>query len=175
MIPIRFVHTLGPSGTNSEKAALEWRRWNGILCEIALHETIDVALDAVFARPKESALIACIVYPRLHEVVFQNLHRLRITGCFMCTTHRMLLAQRTPDQVVNTIAAHPATKDLLSGLPFDIKWATSNVTAAKMCREGTVDACITTEAGLNEFHLIKVRDFGEVPMGFSIHQPIIDQ
>lgn len=85
----------------------------------------------------------------------------------------MILATNddTKDLGNSTIATHPAP----SGLAYDftvsknIKLVNSNSQAALQCSKGLSDACITTLPAAQKYSLKVIKDFGEVPMGFTIH------
>lgn len=167
--PIRHLHTLGPTGTNLEAASHEWLRRKDIDGTVELHETIESALEAVPADGSH-ALTACAVYPALHTLVFANLHRLRMVDSFIMPTHNMVLASsgtKTPQRV----ASHPAPEGLV---PAGAETVTvnSNSRAAIECAEGRVDGCVTTGVAAARHGLEILRDFGPVPMAFTVHQVV---
>lgn len=175
------VHTLGPAGTNCEAAARFWidkRRKNR--GTIVLHPSLESAVPAVLETSGNAVLLACVVYPRLHEIVFRNLAHLELKECFVVPTYRMVLAARSmlregSPGPFGSIASHPAPVDLIAGSAADIRMARSNSEAAQVCARGETDACITTVVAANSNDLTIVKDFGSVQMGFSIHaNPKID-
>jgi hypothetical protein len=175
------VHTLGPAGTNCEAAAKFWigrRRDNR--GTIVLHPSLESAVSDVLEACDDSVLLACVVYPRLHEIVFRNLEHIELRDCFVMPTHRMVLAARVmpcaeSPKPFGSIASHPAPVDLVAGSCADIRMARSNSEAAQICARGETDACITTVVAANSNDLAIVRDFGSIQMGFSIHaNPKID-
>lgn len=165
------VHTLGPTGTNCEAAAkyyLEQRAYtNG---SVVLHETLENAVEDVLVDPADSVLLGCVVYPKLNEIVFRNLHSMSLRECFVMPTYRMVLAA-PGDGPVHTVLSHPAPVNLLEGRDLDILLVSSNSAAALGCAEGKADACITTSVAAEANGLAILEDFGQVPMGFSIHAP----
>lgn len=171
------IHTLGPKGTNCEKAAYYWLEKNNLNGNIILHETLEVAVEEI-KKDKNCILLGCIVYPYLHHIVFKNLTLLQLTDCFIMDTHNMLFASRFNDlNKINTVGSHPAPKDLI----FDVKNLNNNIEsflfnsnseAALQCANGAVDACITTLKAAESHNLNILHDFGPVPMGFSIHSKI---
>lgn len=169
------VHTLGPAGTNCEAAAKFWigRRRNN-RDTIVLHSSLESAVSAVLETSGDAVLLACVVYPRLHEIVFRNLAHMEVRDCFVMPTHRMVLAARvTPcaesSKPFGSIASHPAPVDLIAGSEADIRMAKSNSEAAQICARGETDGCITTAVAANSNGLTIVKDFGSIQMGFSIH------
>ncbi|MFJ3904865.1 prephenate dehydratase domain-containing protein [Streptomyces sp. NPDC090025] len=170
---IRHLHTLGPHGTNLEAASHEWLRLRGIEDgTVTLHSSIESALEAV---PDDGAhaITACAVYPDLHTLVFGNLHRLHMVDSFLLPTHNMVLASNgtaTPA----TVASHPAPRGLvaraLAPAHAHVREVLSNSQAAIECAEGRADACITTIVAARERGLRVLRDFGPVPMVFTVHQ-----
>ncbi|MEU8828057.1 bacilysin biosynthesis protein BacA [Streptomyces sp. NPDC048636] len=164
---VRHLHTLGPQGTNLEAASHEWLRRRGVEGTVRLHSSIESALEAVPADG-EHALTACAVYPALHTLVFGNLHRLRMVDSFVMPTHNMVFASlgtATPA----TVASHPAPRGLVPA-SAEIHEVLSNSQAAIDCAEGRVEGCITTVAAAERHGLRIIRDFGPVPMVFTVHQ-----
>jgi prephenate dehydratase len=164
---IRYVHTLGPHGTNLEAAAHEWLHRRGIDGKVELHSSLETALEAVPADGKH-ALAACAVYPELHTLTFRNLHRLHMVDSFIMPTHNMVLASRGGDDP-RTISTHPAPSGLV---PEDAesRFVLSNAQAAIDCAAGITEGCITTSVAAERHGLQVLRDFGPVPMVFTIHQ-----
>ncbi|NVZ18496.1 type 2 periplasmic-binding domain-containing protein [Pseudomonas costantinii] len=170
------IYTLGPSGTNCEKAAtqyMEKQHWGG---QIELRKTLEDALDDLLSSSKPGVLMGCIVYPQLHEIVFRHLDRLQLVDHHLMNTHDMVFANNQ-SQTINRIGSHPAPTSLLSqvddfGISAELVLCTSNSEAALQCAQGSIDACITTivAARANNLHIAK--NFGPVPMGFSIHLKI---
>jgi prephenate dehydratase len=165
------VHTLGPSGTNCEAAAHHWLHQRGMSDgTVVLHPTLERAALDVLADPEPSALLACVVYPNLHEIVFKNLAQLTMRDCFVFPTHNMVYAGRA-GATWRTVASHPAPVNLLDGRDVEIILVNSNAAAAAICSSGETDACITTLPAAQR-HQLEIRaDFGPVPMGFSLHAP----
>ncbi|MFF8653232.1 prephenate dehydratase domain-containing protein [Streptomyces huasconensis] len=167
---VTTVHTLGPPGTNCESAARHWLlRQQGDGSEVVLHDSLEEAVDAMLAEPRESALVGCIVYPRLHEIVFQHLDDMVLSECFVLPTHSMVLAAPSATSVVRTVASHSAPVNLLDGLDVTIVPSASNSGAALTCARGETDACITTDVAARANQLAVLHDFGPVAMGFSVH------
>ena len=54
----------------------------------------------------------------------------------------------------------------------ELMLVTSNARAAQLCAEGRVDACITTQPAAEQHGLQVLKDFGPVPMDFTLHVPI---
>lgn len=164
---IRYVHTLGPQGTNLETAAHEWLRRRGIDGRIELHASLEAALDAV-PDNGEHALAACAVYPALHTLTFGNLNRLHMVDSFIMPTHNMVLASAGADNP-RTVSTHPAPVGLVS-VEAESRLVLSNSQAAIDCADGRTEGCITTIVAAERHGLRVLRDFGPVPMVFTIHQ-----
>ncbi|MEU8351680.1 MULTISPECIES: bacilysin biosynthesis protein BacA [Streptomyces] len=164
---VRHLHTLGPHGTNLEAASHAWLRRRGIDGTVELHASIESALEAVPADGKH-ALTACAVYPALHTLVFGNLHRLRMIDSFVMPTHNMVLASAGPAEP-RTVASHPAPRGLVPA-GAEVREVLSNSQAALDCAHGEVDGCVTTLVAAHNHGLRVLRDFGPVPMVFTVHQ-----
>lgn len=164
---IRIIHTLGPKGTNCEKAAKSWFESNKMCGDIRLHPTLEEAVDYV-KNDEESALLSCVVYPDLHKLVFDNINSIEFVECFVVNTFPMVLAAKMTEHPL-TISTHPAPENLI---PPDrvIIYSTSNAQAALDCIAGKAEGCITTERCAKELDLKIIKNFGELPMGFALHR-----
>src|SRR5262245_307331 len=166
---VRLIRTLGPKGTNCEMAAHFWFRSRMIDGKVVLHPTLEDAVGHL--RDEEhSALLACAVYPELHKLVFSNLSWLALADSFIIPTYSMLLASRGTE-LLRTVATHPAPQGLVPP-GVEVVLVTSNAQAACDCARGLVDGCITTQPAAEEHGLRILRDFGPVPMDFTIHVPV---
>ncbi|TNV21668.1 hypothetical protein FH968_06155 [Buttiauxella sp. B2] len=172
------VHTLGPAGTNCEKAAHLWLENNNQGGEVRLHQTLESAAKYMEQNENNDVLLGCIVYPYLHHLVFKNLQHLKLIDCFVMDTHNMLLASRLDNvRKIKSVGSHPAPQDLIHQIKgvdknVAIELFNSNSEAAKQCAAGTVDGCITTLLAAQQCQLNILADFGPVPMGFSIHAKV---
>ncbi|MFE2554931.1 bacilysin biosynthesis protein BacA [Streptomyces sp. NPDC059352] len=161
------IHTLGPSGTNLEKAAHHWFAERDLAGTVVLHSEVEDGLD-VMAFDGTEAILACAVYPRLHDLVFGNLHRLEMVDSFILDTHDMVLAGRPGQTDVATIVSHPAPSCLVADRGT-VSFASSNSRAAALCAAGEFDACVTTDRAADSEGLRVVENFGPVPMVFTLH------
>ncbi|WP_206957891.1 hypothetical protein [Trinickia acidisoli] len=170
------IHTLGPAGTNCEKAAGVYLDRRGIDGQIVLYDTLEEAADEMMGTEEsDDLLLGCIVYPYLHELVFRNHHWMKLVDCFVIDTYDMVFASRLNDASrVESIGSHPAPVDLLAGVAglsssLEPMLVTSNSEAARLCVAGRFDACISTRVAAERAGLNVLQNFGPVPMGFSIH------
>lgn len=165
------VHTLGPTGTNCEAAAHYWLKRRGVEeHHVTLHPTLEDAAEAVIGTSSPHVLLGCVVYPDLHHLVFKNLKDLALLECFVMPTHSMVVAGDMRSQRPR-VATHPAPINLLDEWDPEIVLVDSNAEAALTCSQGATDACVTTSVAAASAGLPVVKDFGPVPMGFSIHAP----
>ncbi|MCR4441046.1 MAG: hypothetical protein QHH10_02780 [Peptococcaceae bacterium] len=166
---------LGPDGTNISKAARQWVKEIGIqdkavfiYCDTP-EEEVRKARE-VTGSGDFPVIVLCAVYCRLNDLYFSH------EDCYFFMHHYYMplddlqLAaregvERIPEDWV--IAAHPSPKPLLSGLKNRIYEANSNAHAAKLCAEGKVNACITTEKARKIYSLKKIHDFGSPMMLFT--------
>jgi len=167
---IKTIHTLGPSGTNCEKAASKWFADRGMKGETVLHPTLETALKSVIGN-QDAALLGCVVYPALHNLVFSNLDKLKLHECFVMETFHMVLAAKEYIDINNSkiVASHKAPSPLILNLTKQVKLVNSNSQAAIVCANGEADACITTYPLVEKYGLKIIENFGKVPMGFTIH------
>ena len=165
---VRQVHTLGPSGTNCERAGQHWLRRKCPAAEICLHASIEAAAECVALR-EDAVFVGVAAYPHLHSVIYGHIQLLRILDVFIANTDEMVLASRT-GAMPEVCATHPAPERLLPpGMARH--FSSSNVSAAEDCIKGLADGCITTRRAVDRFDLKIVRSFGSVPMAFTIHGP----
>ncbi len=165
---ITKILTLGPTGTNCEAAAHHYLKLNGIDAEVELFSTLEEAAELVAGNDKGYALLGCIVYPDLHNLCFPFLGKLKLQDVFLFDTFNMMLASCEEHTEIHKVATHPAPQSLV---PTEYKkvFSNSNTHAALMCKNGEADACITTSKSVENEQLHVIKDFGAVPMGFSLH------
>ncbi|MEV6694958.1 hypothetical protein AB0M35_26120 [Micromonospora sp. NPDC051196] len=165
---VTALYTLGPTGTNCEYAANTWFERRGRQGRVHLCPTLETAVEQL-PYDGTAALLGCVVYPDLHHLVFQNLHRLTLAETFVVPTHRMVLAARDGREPI-TVATHPAPQSLVPERLTRVL-TTSNARAAQECAAGEVDGCVTTLPAARIHDLRVITDFGPVPMGFTVHLP----
>ncbi|MGH2720843.1 MAG: hypothetical protein ACRDJO_04470 [Actinomycetota bacterium] len=165
---ITTLHTLGPSGTNCELAARRWFGRAGTAGWVVLHPTLEDAADRVADSPG-AALVACAAYPDLHTLIYSRLGRLTIVDCMMMPTHNMVIARRRGAPTLESISVHHAPEALVPDTFPTRLPALSNSAAARSCRAGAADACITTMPAAIREGLEILHDFGPVTLSFSVH------
>ena len=168
---VSVIHTLGPSGTNLELAAYHWFSARGRQPDVRLHPCLEAAIPALSDDGHE-ALLACAVYPDLHSLVFQNLGRLAMVDTFILPTYDMVFATRSDTAEVTTVFSHPAPQSLvqLASPGCALTLVLSNSRAASDCASGAADGCITTSKAAADHGLVVRRNFGAVPMVYTLHQ-----
>jgi hypothetical protein len=164
---VTTIHTLGPTGTNLEMAAHRWLRRQGRDGTVVLHAQVEDGLDSMRFDGSD-AILACAVYPRLHDLVFQNLHRLAMVDSFILDTYEMVLATRPGQRSVATIVTHQAPSSLVASRG-QVSLSSSNSRAAADCAAGLYDACLTTDRAARSAGLRVIESFGPVPMVFTLH------
>lgn len=170
---------LGPIGNNIQQASERWINRMGIrpkskviLCdtpELCLQEARKVLDDNVV-----SVFWTCSVYYKLNIFFFTNPDILPFFFTEVMPLDEMQLAlnprlaSEMPDFILSqlTIATHPSPAPLLKDQYHKIIFAKSNAHAARLCKDGEVDACITTETARKIYNLVKVHSFGSPRMVF---------
>jgi len=170
---ISVIHTLGPAGTNLEMAAHHWFTSRGRHPDVRLHSTLESAVPGLSDDGHE-ALLACAVYPELHYLVFRNLGRLAMVDSFILPTYDMVFATRdaSPDAAeVATVVSHPAPQTLVRRVSprAALRLVTSNSAAARECASGAAEGCVTTSKAAADQGLVIRRNFGPVPMVYTLH------
>lgn len=170
---ISVIHTLGPSGTNLEMAAYHWFNSRDRRPDVRLHPTLESAIPGL-SEDGHEAVLACAVYPELHSLVFQNLGLLAMVDSFILPTYDMVFATRASTTSVNSVVSHPAPHSLVrqvdSGCTLKLTLVSSNSLAAKECARGMADGCITTSKAATDHGLVVRRNFGPVPMVYTLHR-----
>lgn len=172
---------LGPEGTNIEEASRLWAvdmnladRSQVILCNTPW-EALNVAREI-----KDPGLLgifwSCAVYFDEARLFFQNPDVLPFFFIQVMNLDEMQLACRPESaaQIVEgeippkwRITSHPSPQYLLGEeLMTQVVCANSNAYAALMCRQGEVEACMTTERARVLSGLTKIHSFGSPPMVF---------
>lgn len=170
------IFTLGPEGTNCEKAAFYWCLEKQIYNNnVFLYPTLEVALDNLLANGN-GVLLGCIVYPKLHSLVFDNLNTIYLDETFTMQLHDMVISKRRGLEIdqIRTISSHPAPVSLKNKTFSNtgIVKANSNSEAALQCAMGETDACVTTGYSSNMHGLEVVERYSGIQMGFTIHKLI---
>ena len=168
---ITSLHTLGPSGTNCELAARRWFARAGRRGDVVLHPSVDEAADRVLEVPG-AALLACCADPELNTLVYSRLGRLVMVDCLLVPTHHMVLARRPGVVAPESILLHPAPAALVPATFRRRILAAGNSEAARRCAGAEADACLTTLPAALREGLEVERDFGPVPLSFSVHVPV---
>lgn len=164
---VASLHTLGPAGTNCERAAFEWFAGQRRVGTVVLHDTLEAAAAAVASTPG-AALMVPVAYPELHRLVYAHLETLELAASHITMTHNMVLARRPGTEALRTVATHPAPDQLVPA-GCQILTAASTSKAATDCAAGLADACITTLPAMESSGLQLIHDFGPVAMAFTIH------
>lgn len=168
------VFALGPEGTNIEQASRAWSEKLDVALktEIHLEDTPYHALEharTVTDSKEFPIIVTCAVYNRLNNLYFSNHDCCLFFHHLYMKLDNMQLAAREnvtflPDNWA--IATHPSPRPLLAGLPNTIIETNSNSYSAKLCREGKVDCCITTESARSKYSLVNLHTFGSPMMLF---------
>ena len=161
------LHTLGPAGTNCERAAHEWFASERRAGTVVLHDTLEQAAAAVAHTPG-AALMAPVAYPDLHRLIYAHLEALELAASHIANTHSMVLARRPGAEALRSVATHPAPDQLVPA-GAEARTAASTSQAAVDCAAGLADGCITTLPAMESNGLELVHDFGPVAMAFTIH------
>lgn len=174
---------LGPEGTNISQAAKKWIDEMGLTekAEIRLFSTPEACLNAakeIEAREEETLAIfwTCAVYAYESQFFFTNPDVSVFFTQKVMTLDQMQLATR-PELVCKVkdgivpidwkISSHPSPQFLVSTkLVNQVILVNSNSAAAVDCKDGKVEACITTEQGRIINGLVTLHVFGSPPMIF---------
>ncbi|GAB2188559.1 type 2 periplasmic-binding domain-containing protein [Sessilibacter sp. MAH2] len=160
------IGTLGPQDTNSEMASYFYLKENNFEGDVALYDTPELSIEAL-KNEEVDKVILCIVYPKLNDIVFQNLTSIKMTGVFMKPTDAMVIGvARDGDRA----CSHPAPVELIQPFYSNVELVNSNADAAKQCALGNYDACVTTLAAAKTNNLEVKHSYGPVSMGWAIFE-----
>ena len=162
----RSVSTLGPERTNSHDAAECFLHAHGGTGDPVLSVTAEASFEELL-EGRVDGVVVCNLYPDIHKLYLPNLHRVYAAEVFLYPAEMGLFA-RTADAEVATVAAPPTSTAFLHADDFEWVWAPSNAEAARMCRRGEVDGAVGTDASAAEVDLVKIRDFGEFPVPYTV-------
>jgi hypothetical protein len=142
------VGTLGPAGTNSEKAAREYLQRTGIDSDLLLFETFEEVVDRLLEGALDQVVV-CTAYLKFSALYFERVPRVRMSEVFVADLHPMVIATRPgfgrADQ--SSFAVQPAILPLVRHRLDEgqILAAASNASAAHDVADGKADVCLTTE------------------------------
>ncbi len=164
---IYIISTLGPEGTDSERAALHYALTGKIPNPvIQLYSSFEAALDSVRSRVSDFAIV-----PAAYNNLF-SLHLayrdIPIIDTFILPTKSMVLAKR-PNYTgeIRRIAIHPSTRPLLPETCEPV-YVESKPLCLKMVADGKIEAAIGSEDVAENMDLEVIRDFGPVPMTWEV-------
>ncbi|MDP0929770.1 prephenate dehydratase [Paracoccus onubensis] len=167
---VRKVHTLGPQGTNCEKAARFWVDRLALDAPIVLHQSIERAATEVAVCDAE-VMLGVVAYPDLHSVMYTHVRTMRLLDLFIMNTDEMVMAVPPGrDTEPRICVTHPAPQALLPER-IQRRFVASTALAAQECACGRAEGCITTLAAADRHGLRVLHRYGPVPMGFTIHGP----
>lgn len=166
------VGTLGPALTNSEKAA-EYYIFKEASNEgeVQLYTTPELSIEGL-KNGEVDKVILCVVYPKLNDIVFKNLDKIRMSSLFHFNTMPMVIAEGAKG---SRACSHPAPVELFKAAGItdkDITLVDSNSKAAQLVKEKKYDLCVTTLKAAEKFDLKIIKDFGEVPMGWAVFERV---
>ena len=180
-------YALGPQGTNIHQAAKGWQISLGIenKSKIELVETPEIGLEKARELHDTGTLPifwTCAVFARLYRLFFEHPEGLPFFFSYEMPLDEMQLASnpvkaegimeligKKRDLLGVRVASHVSPAPLLNPLVemgAEVVDAQSNAQAAEMCRDGEVEACITTQAGQSLYELETLHIFGSPPMIF---------
>lgn len=162
----KSVSTLGPERTNSHDAAQAFLHSVGGTGEPVLSRTPEDSFEEMLSG-RVDAVVVCNLYPSIHKLYLPNLHRCYAAEVLIFPAEMGLFA-RSKDQNIVTVAAPPTSTAFLHQDNFEWVEAPSNSEAARMCFRGEVDGAVGTDASAAEVNLVKVRDFGEFPVPYTV-------
>lgn len=145
--PTLVIGTLGPEGTNSEKAATEYLQSIGG-GDLHLFDTFEEVAERLLDNTLDKAVV-CTAYLKFSALYFERVPRLRMVEAFVADLHPMVVAVKPGNtrSGPQSFAVQPAILPLIRRHLTDgqILPAASNASASHDVADGKADACLTTE------------------------------
>ena len=169
------IATLGPSGTNSEKATKYYAQ--NLLKEkisIQFFEDIEKGFSDLL-ESKCKYLILPSVYPSLSEQIFKNIHTIEMIDSFIHETFPLVIAKKkeTNIQDVQSVSLVEATNALIEkDGKFSKKmkkiFKQSNPIAAAACKNGESDLVVTNLISAQKQNLQIITNFSSIKMNWIV-------
>lgn len=171
---------LGPDGTNMALASDLWLHEMGITQKSrTVHcSTPEVSVERARQATFDSQIgifWSCAVYIREHELFYRNLDTLPFFSQHTMNLDEMQLAAKpcVVDEIDGNsipsswrILTHPSPKPLVERIGCGTIECKSNSEAARRCRAGDAELCVTTKSAMESNSLVKVHSFGSPSMVF---------
>lgn len=170
--PTTVLGTLGPEGTNSQKAAREYLLRAGANAELRLFDTFEEVATALIDHTLDRALI-CTAYLKFSALYFERVPELHIAESFVADLHPMVIATR-PGQAagIASFTAQPAILPLVRRYLAEVDYvpAASNASAARDVVARKVDAALTTEVAAMTHGLAIVMRMPPLRIPFAVFE-----
>lgn len=164
------VATLGPNGTNSEKAAHEYIKAQGLEgSTLRLFRTFEEACDALMAGDVD-VVIACTAYLKFSALYFERVPAIKFVSSFVIDLDEMVIARRPGGPTTPaTLTVQPAIWPLIRRfVPLDFVPADSNASAAVEVSHGRYALCLTTATAAAAHGLEVVVAMPPLQMPFAV-------
>ena len=168
----KIISTLGPAGTDSERAAhhytnrLRTNPWTKH--EVVLFSSFEEVLRSVSIEKAHCGIVPA-AYNELFQLHVQALNDgLYIRDVFILPTKEMVLAKgKYCNGKIKSIALHPSTESLV---PFGIEkvYVRSKPLGIEKVVNGEVDAAIASRDVAEKHNLEIVESYGEIPMTWEV-------
>jgi hypothetical protein len=171
--PALRIGTLGPAGTNSEKAAREYLKRTGIDGELLLFETFEEVVDRLLEGALDKVVV-CTAYLKFSALYFERVPQVRMGEVFVADLHPMVVATRPGFSRAgrSSFAVQPAILPLVRHHLDEgsVRPAASNASAAHDVAHGKADACLTTEVAAQSCGLEIVRRMPPLQIPFVVFE-----
>lgn len=142
---IRAVGTLGPAGTDHERAANAYGALRNLTVDLHLLDTLEEGVDYLLGTPG-SLLVANSAHPNVDLLSTRSWRMIGIIDIFGLATMPLALVRRSrPSGSGRRIAIMPSTRGYVSLSLFDeVEYVTAKPVALRLLLEGAVDAAIVS-------------------------------
>ena len=164
-----YIATLGPSGTDSERAAIYYGNKLGKPYQLDLRRSFDNALQMVRSQEASFGIV-----PAAYKAVDDDLFRLHVRNrdlviveAFPLATKEMCLGKKPGTEEIRRVALHPTT-DSLCPPGVEKLYIHSKPLCVEAVVKGEADAAIGSVDVMRQYGLEIAEGFGEIPMTWEV-------
>ncbi|MBI2005550.1 MAG: hypothetical protein HYS80_02185 [Candidatus Aenigmarchaeota archaeon] len=160
------ISTLGPNGTDSERAAKYFAQIRRLPpYDLKLSSSFEKALQDV----REGGAHFGIVPAAYNDLLglHYRFRDLLIDELFLLPTKEMVLARRSGTEVIRCVALHPST-DSFAPEGVEKLYIPSKPLCIEAVIRGDADACIGSRDVADKYGLEVVESYGEIPMSWEV-------
>ncbi len=173
---IGVIGTLGPEGTDSQKAT-EYYLQHILKTKgaVKLFDTLEEGIGAL-VKNQTNYYIAPSICQKLDSLFFRFIDKIEICDSFVADTHDFVLARNPRVKHEYASIASPASNIALiehePSIPRDITpvFANNKSQSARICGTGRTDLAITNLRSAKIHNLEIIKNYGKIKMSWTVFQ-----